>query len=77
MSNKWINLDGYHTNTDLLTTFFWRDGGLVLYHVNGKNVRLRDLDQKLYVKLCMALGTPHWKEEDDDAQQTAAPGGEA
>lgn len=62
---KWVRLNGYHINTDLLTTFFWRPSGeLVLYHVN-KAVSLPDPDRELYIKLCRALGVRPMEEVAD------------
>lgn len=53
---KWVTLGNTHINTNQLTVFFWQDGDLVLYHADGKRVRLEDTDRELYLDLCRKQG---------------------
>ncbi len=63
---KWVTVGNTHINTNQLVLFFWLDGGLVLYHANGKNVKLKDPDRELYLDLCRKQGVRPAEEDQAD-----------
>jgi hypothetical protein len=52
----WARRTEPEVNTNQLTVFFWQDGDLVLYHADGKRVRLEDPGREFYLKLCRQQG---------------------
>ena len=66
---RWICINGTHINTHQVATFFWRDGKLwVWYRGEQEAVTWEDPDRVLYVKMCHAVGTMPYEEDDEGGE---------
>lgn len=62
---KWVLIESTHVNTDLIQSFYWQDGELIIWHAASAFCdRLEDPEQKLYIKLCHQLGVRPAEEDD-------------
>jgi hypothetical protein len=54
---KWVDIKGTHINTNLILSFYWGDGQLIVSFA-GDTIPTGwdDPDRELYVKLCHQMG---------------------
>ncbi len=61
---KWAEIEGTHINTNVIQTFYWKDGKLTIWFIGDQlPIEYDDPDQVLYVKLCRSQGIRPAEEE--------------
>lgn len=53
---KWTIIKRRHINTDMVQSFHWIEGFLIVFYGDHDSERFRDPDREHYLKLCQTLG---------------------
>lgn len=64
---KWVIIKKTHINTNLVETFYWCDGRLIIAFVGEDQPAVwEDPDRKLYLQLCRQQGIRPYEEEENE-----------
>ena len=62
---KWARINQAYFNTDLIVSFYWKDGKLVIWNIGDTEPEwYKDLDRENYLRLCRVVGVRPVEEGD-------------